>query len=960
MNITSRPDSLCLVGAMNHFVIASDKEISFILKYADTEDTIIQHTYVPDKLNRIDVDLESVISPLLSFRLQDVSEPYAQPHIVRKFTACITAVGESSGESCTFSVIRAGVDHFADTAFNFLKANFLTWQPTVKPVTYYTPEFLTYYAVIDAICKCKVYIQNTSGGYDEHILTLANLGKDTAWTIPVQYAVIAGKVSAGQQGAMPAFYDVWIENAAGERLTYIQRYYAADIRSEEEQWILFENSLGGIDTFRAYGDTELEGKHTHNIAEIEQDVEEYRVDTDREYKKNTGHLNAEERRWLLDFFPSLGKYIYIDAYVRRIVVTESDVSYRSSDLPSNYTFTYKYADARPYLNIPRMQLPAKMLEIKVPDVGSFTIAPRLVEFDRLTLSGGALFPVQSPYSQAWKVTTAAALFDFFAKQMVVDNQNDGAFGHTHDNMDVLAALGRMGRYLTLEAGKISAGYADTAHQADTLTPASDVWDKVLRKDLSDTARALITFLKGIALGTDYGITEEGVATLRSLVLKAAGIDEEGNISGRSLEFAKASIDALGNIVATALRSGDFNPGLLDGKGFGIYTDENGRTVAEIDRLLVRMKAVFAELEIRRLSYVGGDNVFSSAGSKIEHVRLLDSGDYRCYFLADDGTTATTNWWKVGDQARCQTFNIKAGVHENVANRYFWRLVVGTGDEELNGKVYHYADLSNTKGTVRLNIDGEEHLCVGYDTSVENDAPAAGDAIVQLGSQTDPDRQYAYIIYVTEQKRVDYNGINDYDLASHVTEVHSASGTVVRSDRFEIISASGTGQSAPIVCERGEWVSGAIYGHYDHVSHGNATWLCNAGKGQTTTEEPHDGSTVWIKETYGVKGEEVTRLLLGLSSGSWFYRDGQENIAVIVAEVVRGSTDITSTLHPSQFVWTRESSASESDDADWAARHTDISTTLVVTAADMVGNVTTFVCTLLDRNNRILETEKITI
>lgn len=63
------------------------------------------------------------------------------------------------------------------------------------------------------------------------------------WTMPMQYGVIAGKL-----GKMPSYYDVWIEDAAGTRLTYIQRYYASDIRSEEEQWVLFENSLGGLDT----------------------------------------------------------------------------------------------------------------------------------------------------------------------------------------------------------------------------------------------------------------------------------------------------------------------------------------------------------------------------------------------------------------------------------------------------------------------------------------------------------------------------------------------------------------------------------------------------------------------------------------------------------------------------------------------------------------------------------------
>lgn len=48
-------------------------------------------------------------------------------------------------------------------------------------------------------------------------------------------------------------------------------------------------------------------------------------------------------------------------------------------------------------------------------------------------------------------------------------------------------------------------------------------------------------------------------------------------------------------------------------------------------------------------------------------------------------------------ALCQTFNVKAGESENLANRYYWRLVVGTGQETLeDGKLYDYVILSNKR------------------------------------------------------------------------------------------------------------------------------------------------------------------------------------------------------------------------------------------------------------------------
>ena len=213
MDILLKPDELCLSGSMNHFVISTRNEITFVLGDAGTGTAIVRHTYTPNKSNRIEVDLENIVSPLLSFELKDTSDAYRQSSVVRRFKVDIAEVGASGTFSWTFSVLRAGVDHFADSAVNFLKANFLTWQPTVKPVTYYTPEFLTYYAVVDSVVRCKAYV-DANGKYDETTLTMANLSNGSVWTVPVQYAIIAGKL-----GKLPSYYDVWVEDASGTRLT---------------------------------------------------------------------------------------------------------------------------------------------------------------------------------------------------------------------------------------------------------------------------------------------------------------------------------------------------------------------------------------------------------------------------------------------------------------------------------------------------------------------------------------------------------------------------------------------------------------------------------------------------------------------------------------------------------------------------------------------------------------------
>ena len=908
MDILLKPDSLSLTGSMNHFIISSSQEVTFVLKYADTNEIIVQHIYTPNKAKRIEIDLENIITPLLSFQLQESTTIYRQPNIAREFLVNLIEDKTAAQESSQFMVLRAGIDNFADTASSWLKRNFLTWQPTVKPVTYYTPEFLSYFAVEDCVAKCRAYIEE-NGSYVQSDLVLGNLSHGKVWTMPMQYGVIAGKL-----GKMPSYYDVWIEDAAGTRLTYIQRYYASDIRSEEEQWVLFENSLGGLDTFRAYGDAENTAKHTHNVAEIENDSEEYRVDTIREYKKNTGFLSKEERKWLLDFFPSLGKFLYTGNYVRRIVVTESDVSWQTKDLPSSYTFTYKYADARPYLNITRSEDAAPaMLDIKIPDVGSFTIAPRLVELERLPLSSGALFPVQSPYSDKWNITTAEAILEWFSREVTTAYKGDGAFGHHHDNMSVLNALDRIGSYLTLDAQKIQAGLADEAKSARTLDPKSVDWEKIVRTDKDTIVRAVITFLKGISFGNGMGIDGEGKATLFEAI-------------------------------ADTFKSKDFHSGLVDGAGFVIYEDEHGKSVAEVDKLNVRQKATFAELEYIRLAFTTGDVGYTSAGGRIAFVKKTGNV-YRCYFLADDGEKRVANEWHVGDQAMCKTANLLSRTTKNASNRYYWRLVVNMGEETVSEKLYYFIDLSDIKGSLDLTIDGKQYACVGYDTSTENDAPQAEDDIIQLGSQTDPNRQYAYILYVSEGRRVDYAGINDFNLTTHIVNEFSPRGTTIRSDSFKIVSGAGTGTSSPIVCDRGEWQTGMIAGHYDRFSYQGSLWLYVAK--EPSAEAPSDKSTKWIKQVaQGVAGEQgAAPVMLNIySDGGNFIRNRQGSVT-LTAVVTKANVDITSTFPPSSFSWIRHSGNATYDEA-WNGRHKGVGSTITIKAED-VDKRTVFECVLDD-------------
>ena len=211
----------------------------------------------------------------------------------------------------------------------------------------------------------------------------------------------------------------------------------------------------------------------------------------------------------------------------------------------------------------------------------------------------------------------------------------------------------------------------------------------LRKDVADTAQKKITFREGIDIGAF-----------------------EGDISGGT--FRKM---------------------------------QDGTTYAEVDKLKVRVKAYFETLEIQNINSVGGKQIITPGGGVyVTEVVDRESVDgmevvwdyYRCYFLTQQDGREIENRFKVGDLAISQNFNVKEGVSSQVTNHYYWREVVGVGDDCI--------DLSKS-------------IC-----DTDSDEPAAEDVICQLGNRTDVDRQGAIIFSAVDEFSPSitlYQGINDF-------------------------------------------------------------------------------------------------------------------------------------------------------------------------------------------------------
>ena len=290
----------------------------------------------------------------------------------------------------------------------------------------------------------------------------------------------------------------------------------------------------------------------------------------------------------------------------------------------------------------------------------------------------------------------------------------------------------------------------TIKEGDALIPTYDI---TLRNDKAvGTLEKIQNQIDSIVGGQGGGgLTTQQVES----IIKAFG--EKLFLNKTKPDQTSYLIKFLGGLFSDYIQSMNFSSGAL-GEGFVIKVDsKTGKSYIEVDELFVRIKAMFSELEIKKLSYAGGNYMFTAAGMKCGKVEEHEDF-WRCYLLVDDGETAIENPFKEGDQIRFQDFNIKPGVYENVSNRYYWRLCVGVGED--------YIDLSKT------------------DCDANSDIPQEGDSLVQLGNRTDKKRQNAITlsVYGDDAPSIhQYAGIDSYSLAGKEVTVISPQGNKFMGD-----------------------------------------------------------------------------------------------------------------------------------------------------------------------------------
>ena len=406
----------------------------------------------------------------------------------------------------------------------------------------------------------------------------------------------------------------------------------------------------------------------------------------------------------------------------------------------------------------------------------------------------------------------------------------------------------------------------------------------LAKDKDDTAHGTITFekvqnfLQGLNIGdgNNYRIDGNGNAILSS-------------------------------VLVNLLKSLDFNES--EQSGFAIKQRSDGKFQMLLTDLIVWGKAIFNTLVIRELSYVGGNIVLSPAAGKISYIKEVYSETtnemigWKCYLLADDGTTATINSFKVEDQVRCQTFNIAPGVYENVSNQNYWRLVTKVSTEN--------EVITDAEGNELYDGKKFAWIQIAKDNCMEgSDNPSAGDTIVLMGNRTDKSRQHLLMMETegdSAPKLTMYRGVNSYTLKDKSIFDVGFDGINIVTKYFKMVNVSGEKIWTPIYL--GDWREGTAYEYYNEVTWLGTRWLCIVPEGQTTTEEPSEDSPYW-KATTAIQRNKLLIDLRGQDTLDW-----GETIDV-VCSVIRGDSIVDTS---SGWDWSVErDSGNKQEDAAWNA------------------------------------------
>ncbi|MDR2651287.1 MAG: hypothetical protein LBC68_03085 [Prevotellaceae bacterium] len=328
-SVISKPEGLCFSGNLPKVKVQSDGEVRVQLLTGDK--TLLDETYTPDFDSLVLLDISDVVINELTFTVPD-ADVFIQPNIKKSFVLKINTV------SYNFSALRCGIKDFGDTVTNFLKRNFLTWQPGEKKITRNQPEFLTYHATQTSSLYIFAY-------YEDGLKLEISIVPMTANNV---YTVNIGKILKSLPKTLIKVEAVVL--SSGNRISKYQ-YYLIDPQAYSEQYFLFENSLGGMDSVRCTGELKSEPEFTRESALMGDTERTFFAEKSDIKTQTTDWLTRYDAAWLHDFFMSKKIYLLEIDKLKATVIDEVTAETSSKEDLRSYEFTYRPAESSDYLII---------------------------------------------------------------------------------------------------------------------------------------------------------------------------------------------------------------------------------------------------------------------------------------------------------------------------------------------------------------------------------------------------------------------------------------------------------------------------------------------------------------------------------------------------------------------------------------------------------------------------------
>lgn len=363
---TNLPDHLGYIYAgnlpdLNFTGIDAEAGMDFVVKDVTVTGSavvILQEQIMPDAEGKATIKIKNLLINYLKVEKPNVSD-FKQPMAVR----LIQLLDGSGSISKFFYVVKGGLlipyqnQHTYDYEL-FFQTNILSWTPSEHRVKHREPFFINYlhtYATSSQL-RVRYYFKNALNATITGEYTLVNflkvLDHPVLYTVNASISRIYEHVTQLENGEVDLFAVELFVSKNDVQVSNTQRLLLSNRYDENDDVFGYENTLGGFETIRLFGQLSQQDNHkTNSHLDDEFRLIEHETQPLQVFRKESGYFAKEsERKWLSEFLLSNYRWhlrfddIYYMVF-ERIVVLSTKSETKPNEI-NNFEFTFRFSDQR--------------------------------------------------------------------------------------------------------------------------------------------------------------------------------------------------------------------------------------------------------------------------------------------------------------------------------------------------------------------------------------------------------------------------------------------------------------------------------------------------------------------------------------------------------------------------------------------------------------------------------------